>query len=70
MSRLLSDQEVADRMNISIKTLHKRRDKERGNLFMGKRADLLPRWVEVPGRTRCQGTPPEELEAWFERNLI
>lgn len=70
MQKLLSDEEVADLLGISVKALHKRRDKERGGIYNGQRLDLLPRWVEVPGRTRAQGTPVSEVEAWIERHLI
>lgn len=65
MDRLLGDSEVAELLGISVKALHKRRDKERGGIYNGQRLDLLPSWVEVPGRTRAQGTPLSEVEAWI-----
>lgn len=68
--KLLKDAQVAEILNISLEALHDRRSLERGNILIGERQDLVPRWVDVPGRERCQGTPPAEVDAWIERNLV
>lgn len=69
MNRLLNDEEVGRQIGMAAETVKSRRYKERG-----KPADLIPRWVDAPGRPahapRCLGTPQAEVDAWIVRNLV
>lgn len=68
MTRLLSDREVADQINMSVKQLQNLRSLDRGD-NLGR----IPAWVDQPGdawRKRVRGTTQESVDAWIARNTV
>ena len=65
MNKLLTDDEVAERINMSKKRLQNLRGEQRG-LDM----DQIPAWVEVGNswRPRVLGTRESEVNAWLDRH--